>query len=48
MYVPESQTNTCNVILGKLIPETYFLATEMQNFGKFIPKTKIMYVMFSV
>ena len=41
MYFSGSQTNTWYVIFGKLIPETYFLVTDMKFFGRSIPKTKI-------
>ena len=34
-------TNTCNAILGKLIPEKYVCVTEMLFFGKLLLKTKI-------
>ena len=37
----ESQTNTCNVIIWKLIPDKYFYVTDMYFFfGKLVPKTK--------
>ena len=41
MYFSESQTNTRNVIFGKIIPVILFYVTEMSIFRKIIPKTNI-------
>ena len=40
MKFSESQTSMCNVVLGRLIPETFFVS-EMFYFRKLIPNTKI-------